>query len=74
MKFMPASTPACSARIDSSSSTAPHEPPIAHAPNPIADTVMSVRPSLRCSIGFTVPCSLRMWPFAVGSLLEIDDE
>src|SRR4029079_10113708 len=50
MKFMPASIPACRACIDASSSTSPHDPPIAQAPNPIPDTVMSVRPSCRCSM------------------------
>ena len=52
MKFVPASTAACSARRDSSSSTAPQEPPIAQAPKLIAETPSPVRPSGRYCIGY----------------------
>ena len=45
MKFVPASIAACSARIDSSSSTGPQVPPMAQAPKLMAETFMSVRPS-----------------------------
>src|SRR5436309_1816159 len=50
MKLTPASTDACSVRIDSSSSTGPHDPPIAHAPKLIVDTSNPVRPSRRYRI------------------------
>src|SRR5918993_913783 len=33
MRFTPLSIAACNARIDTSSSTSPQKPPIAHAPN-----------------------------------------
>src|SRR6185503_19474690 len=54
MKFTPESIAACSVRIDSSSSTAPHDPPIAHAPKLIAETAHPVRPNRRYSI--RTPC------------------
>src|SRR6188508_639883 len=44
MKLTPASTAACSAAIDVSSSTCPQKPPIAHAPKPIGETTMVVPP------------------------------
>src|SRR5262245_45827632 len=50
MKLTPASIAACSVRIDSWSSTAPHDPPIAHAPKLIVDTLNPVRPNARYSI------------------------
>src|SRR4029079_14434097 len=51
-KLTPASIAACSARSDSSSSTAPHDPPMAHATKPIVDTRKPVRPSSR----YSIPC------------------
>src|SRR6185503_16365886 len=59
MKLTPASTAACSAAIDVSSSTLPQKPPMAHAPKLIGDTTMSVRPSRRPE-----PCTMRPEPLA----------
>src|SRR5262245_43952656 len=50
MKLTPASSAARSAWSDVSSSTDPHEPPIAQAPKLIVETFMSVVPSRRNSI------------------------
>src|SRR5262249_3553845 len=50
MKLTPPSIAACSARIDVSSSTAPHDPPIAHAPKLTVETRNPVRPSSRYCI------------------------
>src|SRR6187401_217797 len=44
MKLTPASTAACSAAIDVSSSTCPQKPPIAQAPKPIGETTIVVPP------------------------------
>src|SRR5580765_444746 len=49
MKLTPASIAACSAAMESVSSTGPHEAPIAHAPKLIEDTRRPVDPSgLKC--------------------------
>src|SRR3954453_14160467 len=45
MKFPPASFAACSAAMDSLSSTFPHETPIAQAPKLISETFQPVRPN-----------------------------
>ena len=51
MKFVPASTAACSAASDSASSTAPQEPPMAQAPKLTDETGRPVRPSVRWFMG-----------------------
>src|SRR4051812_18627672 len=50
MKLTPLSIAACSVRIDSSSSTVPHEPPMAHAPKLIVETDNPVLPNARYCI------------------------
>src|SRR5450759_1833096 len=50
MRVTPASAAAWSARRLTSSSTSPHDPPIAQEPNPIALTRWPVFPNLRYSI------------------------
>src|SRR5579863_8585299 len=56
MKFTPQSTALCSAAMDSPSSTAPHDPPIAHAPKLTAETFHPVRPNARyCMFSLQAP-------------------
>src|SRR3569833_1189073 len=50
MKVVPLSSAACRAAFASLSATSPHEPPMAHAPNPISETRFSACPNFRCFI------------------------
>ena len=54
MKFMPESTAACSARLDSPSSTGPNTPPMVMAPKPMTVTSRPVRPSVLFSMIFSI--------------------
>src|SRR3954464_1288214 len=68
-KLTPESIAACSVRIDSSSSTAPHDPPIAHAPKLTVDKDPPVRPSSRYVIR---PLSSARRPRGSGNLRPPD--